>query len=173
MPELRYINSLDEQSFKELFDQYWHSVFTACLKYTGSPEDSKELAQDIFFSLWRRRNQLDVISNISAYLHSAAKLKSFEFLRNEKRLKARAASHPAPEPEDNYTAMALEHKELDMQLQEFISRLPEPRQKIFRLSREKGLSHKQISSDTGISLSMVEYHIGNALRMLRNKLKLD
>lgn len=176
MPEISHTEfhpgDLNEQSFKALFHQYWHSVFTVCLKYTGSHEDSRELAQDIFFSLWRRRNQLEITSNISAYLHGAARLKSFEFIRNQTRLKERSASEPVPDRDNRDAAALLEHKELHHQLQHFIDDLPEPGQKIFRLSRENGLSHKEIAADTGMSVGMVEYYIGHALRILRNKLKL-
>lgn len=157
---------LDEQSFKALFEQYWHSVYAVCLKYTGAEEDSRELAQEIFFSLWKRKDQLQITTTISGYLHGAAKLKSFEFIRNRKNVVA-----SIPEIEDNDTVMQLDHKELHFRLQQFIEHLPEPRKKIFRLSREEGLSHKQISADTGVSERMVEYHIGNALRTLRSQLK--
>ncbi|SEW52753.1 sigma-70 family RNA polymerase sigma factor [Chitinophaga arvensicola] len=167
-----HAGEIDEQSFKQLFHQYWHSVFSVCLKYTGSAEDSRELAQDIFFSLWRRRHQLDVKTNISTYLHGAARLKSFEFMRNASRLKERSAGGPPPDTAAGDAAMILEHKELHDQLQHFIDHLPEPGQKIFRLSREQGLTHKEIAADTGISVGMVEYYIGTALRTLRNKLKL-
>ncbi|HEY0272365.1 MAG TPA: RNA polymerase sigma-70 factor [Chitinophaga sp.] len=164
--------TLDEQSFKVLFDRYWDSVYAVCVRYTGAPEDSRELAQDIFFSLWRRRKQLAIKTDISAYLHGAAKLKSFEFLRKEARQQQQRLYRPLADVADHHAARLLEQKELHAQLQHCIAHLPEPGRRIFHLSREEGLSHKQIAANTGISVGMVEYYIGNALRILRNKLKL-
>jgi len=164
--------SLDELAFEALFNKYWDAVFSVCLKYTGSAEDSRELTQDIFYSLWQRREHLEIKSTISAYLHGAAKLKSFEFMRSRGRAKEKAVKLAVHyEDEDHFSAHAIEYKELSANILRFVDHLPEPGKSIFCLSRNEGLSHKEIAAQTGFSVGMVEYYMGIVLRILRSKLK--
>jgi RNA polymerase sigma factor (sigma-70 family) len=52
-----------------------------------------------------------------------------------------------------------------------IDSLPEKRREIFRLSREFGLTHKEISEKLGISVKTVEDHILYMNRFLKINLK--
>jgi len=64
----------------------------------------------------------------------------------------------------------IHYKELE---QKFLGLLDElsPRQKeIFQLSREEGLSNKEIADKLGISIQTVKNHLVTTLSFLRNKL---
>lgn len=162
----RFIN---EPIFNELFNKYWNSVYSSCLKYTGSESAAEELTQEIFFSVWKRRTQITIL-DISKYLHGAAKLNSFNYIRNQSRKRVEHAD-PVVEPIDHdHPAHQMEFKELNAYFFESCNLLPEPSRRIFMLSREQAMSHKQIAEKMNISVSMVEYHIGNALRKIRKKI---
>jgi RNA polymerase sigma-70 factor (ECF subfamily) len=49
--------------------------------------------------------------------------------------------------------------------------LPEKRRQIFKLSREQGLSQKEIANQLGISVKTVEDHMMHAIRFMRENLK--
>jgi RNA polymerase sigma-70 factor (ECF subfamily) len=52
-----------------------------------------------------------------------------------------------------------------------ISRLPPQQQKAFRLSREKGLSHEEISLHMGVSRGAVKDYIVRSITFLRKYLR--
>jgi len=175
MPETNSSNPkdctfIDERVFNELFCQYWNSVYQVCLRYTGSENDSEELAQDIFFSIWKRRDNI-YIEDISKYLHGAAKLGSFNLMRSKSRKKLNKSELTEEPVNDQHPGQQMELKELNTYYFKFCNTLPEPCRQIFLLSRQQSMSHKQISEKLNISTGMVEYYIGTALRNIRKKLQ--
>ncbi len=175
MPDANKINNgidrfIDEADFNKIFQQYWNSVYHVCIKYTGSKEDAEEIAHDIFISCWKRRNSVHIL-NISAYLHQAAKLKSFNFIRNKSRHDI-SLQEEIQEPSTNrHPENELVYKELSTNFYTYCNQLPEPRKQIFIMSRQYAMSHKEISKKMNMSLAMVEYHVGLALRVIRKKME--
>ncbi|MEX2565576.1 MAG: sigma-70 family RNA polymerase sigma factor, partial [Cyclobacteriaceae bacterium] len=62
-------------------------------------------------------------------------------------------------------------KELIKAVQGAIDQLPESRKVIFILSREDGLTYKEIANVLEISIKTVETQMGRALKYLRGVLK--
>ena len=58
-------------------------------------------------------------------------------------------------------------KELVEQINSVIDSLPDKCRKVYKLSREEQLSHKEISQKLNISTKTVENHITKALKTLR------
>ena len=54
---------------------------------------------------------------------------------------------------------------LEKQIQQFIGKLPLRRQEIYRLSREKGYSNKDIAENLNISVKTVETQINLAVKV--------
>ncbi|RQO66312.1 hypothetical protein DBR43_29240 [Pedobacter sp. KBW06] len=165
------IKADDQNAFETVFQKYWDMVLSVCIKYTGSEEDAKELTQDIFYSIWTRRADLTIKTNLSAYLHQSAKNKSFNFLRDRERQQAKLSLVALPPLVDGYSAQEIDLKELRLMLQQTTNKLIEPGKGIFKLSREESLSHREIALRMNISVKTVEYHIGKALRHFKTQLK--
>jgi len=68
-------------------------------------------------------------------------------------------------PENN-----LEYKELKNQVKKAVNELPGRRKKIYRLSREEGLSYKGIASLLQIKSKTVENQLNLALKHIRKRL---
>lgn len=66
---------------------------------------------------------------------------------------------------------SLEYKDLKERVDQLVEQLPEKRKMIFKLSREKGLSNREIAKKLEISIKTVEDHMLYSLRFLRNNLK--
>ena len=58
-------------------------------------------------------------------------------------------------------------KDLLMLMNMSVENMPEQRKRVFRMSRNSGLSHKEIAEKLGISTKTVEYHIAKALSELK------
>lgn len=69
---------------------------------------------------------------------------------------------------DNHTS---QYTEVYQAYQRILSQTDAVRREVFRLSREEGLTHRQISEQLSLSQRTVEFYISGVLRMLHNELK--
>ncbi len=127
--------------------------------------------QDIFFRLWQRRKELELRYSLSTYLAVAVRYRITDVMdhRHRKRNKVISLldydSQTSPSPEE-----LIFEKKLREQIEASIKRLPEKCRIIFRMSREQGLTYKQISGELVISEKTVEAHMSKALKDMRNNL---
>lgn len=159
---------IDENSFRELYETYWEKVYAVCYNSIRHVEIAQGMVQDIFRSVWERRDTLEITSSPERYLVRAAKFKVFEYIRNtqsrkehtEKALGSYLGYHCSTEEEINYNS-------LKTQLHQAVELLPERCRNVFRLSREDGLTNREIAGLLDITERAVEYHIARALSVLR------
>lgn len=162
---------ITEDSFKEIYQLYWRKVYTVCYHSIGDPELVKEMVQDIFKSLWERKNELEITQSVEKYLVRSAKLKVFEHFRNEKSHKQHLQHLGSRQVQaQNYTEHEVLAQSLSERLASLIERLPSQCQRVFRMSREQGLTNKEIASHLLISERAVEHHISKALFSLKTNL---
>ena len=127
----------DQQAYERLFDYYWSQVYGVALHLTKSPEQSKDLAQDIILKAGDHREKLPEV-------------KTKEFLINY-------FAYDESSPHDS-----LEQKELEEVLQDAINQLPPKLNQVFTLSRFEELSHEEIAKRLGITpLSSKTYGPGH------------
>jgi len=162
----------DERSFRVLYDRYWKKLLVQALIRTGSQQEAEEIVQTVFVNLWRRRNTLQVRCALSTYLAAMLKyeiIASFARRRKESLLKQRLVS--LQQAEDNGTVEWLEYEQLLEDIEKTVAALPEKCRLVFRLSREEGLSGKQIATSLDISPKTVEAHMNRALKALSASLR--
>lgn len=175
MPSLHFKNDsklLNDTSFTNIYNQYWEKVFVVCYSNLKDVEVAKELAQEIFKSIWERRDDLIFTDSIEHYLVRSAKLKVFEHIRNKQIRVAHLRNIATSGAGDaNFTEDLVMHQHLSDRLKTLIDELPGHCQRVFRMSREQGMTNKEIAGILVISERTVEYHLANALRLLRSGLK--
>lgn len=159
----------EEKAFDTLYKRYVVYLVNIALQKTGSVETAKELVQDVFLSLYLRKDHLQTIASLKSYLYTALQNKVYNHYHKEsvkQRYEQSAARNlrvVTNDLQDEYEA-----KELKKQLQEKINRLPPQCRKVFLMSREEQLSHKEIAERLNISPNTVDQHIQKALRILRS-----
>ena len=62
-------------------------------------------------------------------------------------------------------------QELKRQVEQTLDALPERSRQIFTMSRFDGMKNREIAEELGISVKVVERHIGRALKMFRRQLR--
>lgn len=157
--------SITKDSFEGLFQTYWQRMYHFALKTTEDEEDAKEIVQDVFKSLWERKETLS-IKDAERYLLRSVKLRTLEFIRN-KTTRQRHHDIILERTETDYEDEQLHVKELHVKLQRIVESLPRQCKNVFKLSREEGLSNKEIAKTLLISERAVEYHISKALITLK------
>lgn len=161
--------AIGKKQFEEFFHLYWKRMYSFALKSVGDEDDAKEIVQDVFKSLWERRYDLQLY-DAERYLLRSVKLKSLEFLRN-KGNKLRHHELILNSKTEFYEDNNLYYKELKNHLDDAVDSLPRQCKNVYKLSRDEGLTNKEIATNLLISERAVEYHISKALSVIKMRLK--
>lgn len=160
----------DEKALSALYLRYWHKLLSVACHRLDDPEGAEEVVQDIFFALWQRRGSLDIKYSLSTYLAVAVKYRIINLMDKQYRLRNKEKLlPPAVESEASIEEYIFE-KELWERIEASIKQLPSKCQIVFRMSREKGMSNKQIAAELDIAEKTVEAHMSKALRDIRGNL---
>lgn len=160
------------ENFDKIYLEYFARLFRFAREYLFSDEEAKNLVQDIFLSIWEKREILDVQGNISTYLLVLTKNKCIDYLRHKKvriRYKEEIARNIASLKELN---KAFENEqEIESIIQRAVNTLPPKCKEIFLLSRLNGKKYHEIASILDISINTVESQMSIALKKMREELK--
>jgi len=164
------IISINRRTFEDVYNRYWEKVYAVCYNNIKDIEIAKEMVQDIFRSLWERRAELE-LDNVERYLVRSAKYKAFEFIRNKtSRQKIDEFNYQGCINSSNCTEEQVFFNNLKENVDLLVDTLPCQCKKVYKMSREDGLSNKEISEMLMISERAVEYHITRAMTTLKMKL---
>lgn len=168
---IKRLNEGDIEAFEIIFKSNYAKLCKYLLMLFKNQSIIDNIAQDVFLYIWENREDIIIKTSIQAYLFSAGRYKAINHIRNIK-------SHSEIEKNiykqtdfEHQTDTAIEFKELNTIVEEAIKSLPERCQKIFRLSRDKDLTYKEIAQILDISVNTVENQMSIALKKLRHILK--
>lgn len=160
-----------EIAFRKIFDQYKIKVFHYCLKMVRNPVDAEELLHDVFLKVWQFRSRIDPAINFEIFLFTIARNHLLNFVRK----KIPVTTVP-PDQLIQHTHLfheedQLNYKEIYAQYRLVLQSLSPKSRQAFELSREYGLSNKEIARQMNVSVRTAETHVSNALSVLRGELK--
>ena len=161
----------DIKAFERLYNTYSSKLYNFAFSLLKNKEDAEGIVQEVFLSVWSKRHEISTEKSFKSYLFTISFNRSIDLLR--KRLKEKDylrhlekffhISTITPEQEVDYSIVK---SQIDIAVEE----LPEKRKRIYRLSRDKGLSQKEISEQLNISVKTVENQITLALKHIKNHL---
>ncbi|WP_254560627.1 RNA polymerase sigma-70 factor [Dyadobacter diqingensis] len=171
VPDKSELFRINDQSFKLIYNKHWEKLYTVCYSKINDSEVAKELVQEIFFSLWQRKDTLTIEGPVEHYLLRAAKLKTLEYYRLLTiRTRHLENVRDQQKTEENTTLDHVELNELNAQLQHFVHAMPGQCRKVFELSRSQGLNTREIATEMVLSEKTVKNHLTRALHFLKEKL---
>jgi RNA polymerase sigma-70 factor (ECF subfamily) len=74
----------NEAAFKILVERYLQSVYTFCLRYTGSQADAEDAAQETFLKAWRNLGRFNTDKSLKTWLFAIAKNSATDLLRKRR-----------------------------------------------------------------------------------------
>jgi len=163
----------DETAFAAIFHHYNKRLYPFVLKMTKSESAAEEIVQDVTMTLWIKRERLAEVDNYAAYIFRIATNKTFNYLKKvaaeDKMLKQVLRNMQLFR---NLTDEIIDSKEKEAIVSAAIDQLPAQRKKIYKLSRQEGLTNQQIADQLGISINTVKNQLVEALRFIRGKLQI-
>lgn len=164
--------------FEQLYICNYHKIRSFCNHYLRDDDLSKNVAQDVFVTVWKNRDSLNFSEELLPYLFILAKNICLNILKREK-------------VKQNYTEYGMSHnrnslnmtslressvgilfgREIEKILNDALLKMPVGVRSTFCMSRFKNLKYDEIAKMQNISVKTVEYRIMYALRVLRKLLK--
>lgn len=175
------LTSLIAQGNRKAFDSFYSKEYQKAVFFTNhylrDYELSQDIVQDSFMAVWLNRKSLDSTFPVEPYLYSIIRNKSINLLRRlsvDKKvkdvlLKREYSANLSALNHDSAELMAA--SQLNEQISKAFSQLPEKIHSTFVKSRVEGLTYKEIAGKEQVSVKVVEYHITQALKFFREKLK--
>lgn len=165
-----YLKKDDAAAFEEIYNRYWTLLIDAAYRPLHCREKAEDIVQEIFISLYQRRNAIELEVSLKAYLLKALKFKILNEIRSRIVRETYQKSLFFDPNCKNDFAHSCETKELKAIIDRSVDQLPEKCKQAFLLSRKENLSYKEISGELHISVSTVEKHISKALKFLKCQL---
>ncbi len=158
------------EAYEALFMRY----YPALLRFvSGMMKDraAEDICQNIFMRVWLQRDSLDPAKGIRNWLFTVAKNDIINWLKS-KRNRSTVLCDEVPDFEDRHASVdeIYNTEELRSVVNKSIDNMPSRRQLIFRLSRDKGMSNKQIADFLDLSVRTVEKHLELAIKDIRRTL---
>ena len=168
---LDLVRTGDESAFAEIYERYWTVMYAHVLKMLGDEDDSKDLIQELFTSLWLKGARIEFSTNLSGYLYISARNKVINMIRQNKIRKDYLSSLAEFGAQtSNTTLEQLNVRDLHTAFEREVQSLPYKMRQICELSRKQNLSHKEIALRLDISDKTVKKQISNALKIIRLRL---
>jgi RNA polymerase sigma-70 factor (ECF subfamily) len=166
---LRLMSAGDQQAFSQLYRRYWEGLFITAAKALRGREEAADVVQDVFLSLWNRREDLRIEGSLAAYLQTSVRYKAIHYIekhitrRDYLALLTDVAVNTLPPSAE----LRLQLKEVQRAIEDTVARMPPKMREVYRLSRQEHLSHKEIAERLGISLETVKKHIQHSLQLIK------
>jgi len=157
----------NNKAFKVLYDRYWKKMLVKAFFQLKCHVLAEEVVQEAFINLWKRRHTVQLKYTFHTYIASVVRYEVMSAIARRGKQPLFIEDIKLAPIADNSTAHWLAFEELRERVESHVSSLPEKCQLVFRMSREQGLSDRQISECLEISHKTVEAHMCKALKTLR------
>jgi RNA polymerase sigma-70 factor (ECF subfamily) len=178
IPELlRAIRQGDTSAFGTLVTLYEKKIYNLALHYVKQSEEAKDLAQDIFVTVYKSIDTLRDENKFTTWLYQVA----VNHCRNRyKKLRRRGFfTNQSIDDPDSFLQLAsadepagqFEREDVIKMVRAAIASMPETEKEILVLRDIQEMSYEEISDILGIPLGTVKSKLNRARTALKNKLK--
>ena len=167
---LNLLSADPDRAIDLLFRTYYSYICKAIYRIIPDSNITEDLAQDVFYEIWKKREKFHINTSLKAYLRRAGMNKALNYIRDKKIKWDDAEALETMETKAPGTGEKMEANELQKEIEKSINELPERCRIVFSLSRFEEMTYQQIADHLGISIKTVENQISKALKLLRVKL---
>ncbi|MEC3908229.1 RNA polymerase sigma-70 factor [Tamlana sp. 2201CG12-4] len=159
---------LTKTDLRKIFDTYYESLVQYANRFLFSKDECEDLVQDIFVGLWEKESMFPDETSLKAYLYKITRNKCYNVIKHNKVKDKFAATAVQVLENDTLFLKQILEEEVVRQLHKAISRLPDRKQEIIKLSL-KGLKNNEIAEDLGIKLQTVKTLKSQSYKILREQ----
>ncbi len=161
-----------ERAMEYCITKYSGLVWSIASRYVKNHSCLEDVVQETFTDLWKSAKRYDpAIATECTFIGMLARRRAIDFVRKESR---RPQIEPLPEAESLPNASTEPTPFIRCDRGDALSavkELPEETQRIFFLHFDEGMTHSEISEQTGFPLGTVKTRLRRGLIEVRNKLR--
>jgi len=158
------------RAFEQLVKNYHAKVFLFTRKLIGTDVLAEDLTQEIFTTIWERREQLGSILSLDNYLFILARNKALNLLKEQAARHNREKSYAHRFEQQVNEEDRIHLNDYQRFVGKLAGRLPDRRREIFKLKVEEGLSNDEIQKRLKISMQTVKNQLSKAYISIRESL---
>lgn len=163
----------ERAAYEQIYNRYWAIMYVYARKIMADADDAQDIVQEVFTYLWHKGAELVIKTSLPVYLYTAVRYRIFDLLDHRKvRTDYKAYLQQFIDEGEYITDNQLREKELVAVIEREVALLPAKMREMFEMSRNEGLSHKEIAEKLGVSDLTVKKQVSNAVKILKGKLRL-
>jgi RNA polymerase sigma-70 factor (family 1) len=168
-----FLKTGDRSAFAEIYNRYKFILHNHAWNKTRDTAEAQDALQEVFATLWSKRETINIGSNLSGYLYSAVRNHILNTIaRKDVQLRYVSSIQQFSAENVTVTDHLVRESLFKALIEKEIAALPPRMREVFELSRKQHLSHKQIAEIMGTSEQTVKKQMTNTLKVLRSKLGL-
>lgn len=165
----------DVKAFELFYRLEFNNLVHFVNSYVHSIELAEDLAQETLCTLWEKRDKIESTNNLRAYVYKIARNKTINSLNSKVLFADQKRRMELNEEimalEDTSLNNLIESLELAKLIEDVWNSIPVSAYESFTLSRNEGMTNKEIAKIRGLSTKAIEYHIHISLNLFRKMLK--
>ncbi len=158
---------------RSVVDRYEGKLVRYAAQIVGDADRGRDVVQDAFLRLCRQE-RAKVDGHLAEWLFTVCRNRAIDVKRKEERMRPLTANQAAVQQSSQPDqATVVERRDCVERIHALLEGLPDNQQEVVRLKFQAGLSYRQISRVTQLSISNVGYLIHTAIHKLREQLRVE
>lgn len=162
------------EAFDALYDLYADSLYGFVLLHTKSVTEAEDIMQDTFLKLWNMRSSVSDTGSFKTMLFTIARNRIIDAFRrqiNRQNFEDYIQFCEEEQLLDNTTEEKIYYEDFLDKLALAKNKLTTAQRRVFEMSREEGMSNKDIAAFSNVSEQTVKNQLSSALKVLREELR--
>jgi RNA polymerase sigma-70 factor (ECF subfamily) len=158
----------DESAYKQLYFRHFDVLFAAIIQRVGDRQDAEDIVQDVFLTLWEKRQEIQLREKLFSYLYSIMRFKVIRYLKQKNLSERHLTALQLLAEEAPYEAAApLEKDERAVLLEQTSGQLEGQLRKVYTLKYDAGMSISDIADHLELSPNTVKNHLKAIHKLFR------
>ena len=162
----------DKSLFDEIYNLYYSEIHKYIFKFVKSDDYTDDLCQEVFIKVWEKRENLQHVQSVKAYLYTVAKNHVFDFLRHasvernvrEKILRNSGELH-------NQVDDTFQSEEYYRHLKAVLDIMSPRNKEVFKLCRDMDHTYDEAAAVLGISRNAIKKHMVTTMKLLKHSVE--
>jgi len=158
-----------DEAFRQLYEKYWEDLYRMAYRRLASPEDIKDILQDVFLSLWNNINEVNADESLGGYLYTCLRNRIFNFFeKRQNRLNCLMKQPFNPVESEEIIWNRFNTKEIQKFIALQVAAMPPKMKRIYLLSKKEQLTISEIAELMNLSPQTIKNQLHRAFERMRH-----